>query len=589
MCGIPSMIHIKDLCLSFGNQCIFKNISCTIHPHERIGLVGMNGTGKSTLLRIIARLQEPDSGTIHTPSSFTIGYMPQELTLTSKNSILQETITSKYVDDETLPLLEIEAKKVLYGLGFTDQQCDQPVSQLSTGWKMRVLLAQLLLKKADFYLFDEPTNHLDLLAQEWFFDVLKNAPYGFMLVSHDRYYLDHVCTKIIELEHGNATRYNGNYTDYRQQKEERAAIIRATYENQQKEIAHKERTINRFRAKASKARMVKKMEKELDRIDRITIQDTPPTVNIQFPQIRPSGKEVLEVKHLSFSFEEKQIFDDANFLLTKNERVAIVAPNGTGKTTLLNLIVGKYKPHTGTISQGYHVTTAYFEQDQLETFHPEKTIFETVQERTTAQDQTIRTILGSFLFSQELIHKKIKVLSGGEKNRVNMVCTLLQHANTLFLDEPTNHLDIYSKEILLNALNAYQGTILFVSHDHNFVNGLATGILEIHNQKLAYYHGNYQSYLDQKKSHHDETTVTHTQQTNTPKKHLVQKNALEHKKRTQRLESTIQRLEKNIETLSSKLHQHEYGSSQYLQLFNELQKKQTELETHLHEWENLIA
>ncbi|HBR70832.1 TPA: hypothetical protein DIC20_02580 [Candidatus Dependentiae bacterium] len=582
------MIHIKDLNLTFKDQVIFNDVSLTLKDNDKIGIVGRNGSGKTTLLRIIAGMQQADLGIIQKPSSFKIGYMPQEFTLTSSKNVLDETLNAiKDLDQTERPLAEVAAKKILLGLGFKQDQLIQPVATLSTGWKMRVVLAQLLLQKADFYLFDEPTNHLDLLAQEWFFNFLKNAPFGFALVSHDRYYLDHLCSSIIELEGGNCTRYNGNYTSYLKQKEERAAIEQATYENQQKEIKRKQQTIDRFRAKATKAKMVKKIEKELAKMDIISIAPQPSTVHFSFPETRESGKTVLHVEHLSFSFSNKPILKDAAFTLLRHEKTAIVAPNGTGKTTLLNLIVGKYKQQAGTITFGHNVKIAYFEQDQLETFHPEKTIFETVQERTNATDLTIRTMLGSFLFTQDLITKKIKVLSGGEKNRVNMVCTLLQNANFLLLDEPTNHLDIYSKEILLQALKEYQGTILFVSHDHNFVNNLSTSILELSDGKIAHYHGNYESYLEQKRAFAVETTQTKIE----PKKIEKSEHNVDYESRKQlsRLTSKIERLEKQVVELNNKMSNIEHNTTQFNKLFSELQQKHQELEEALQEWEHLLS
>jgi len=587
------MIHIKNLNLSFKDQVIFNDVSLTLNNKAKVGIVGRNGSGKTTLLRIIAGLQQPDSGIIQKPSSFKIGYMPQEFTLTSSKNILEETLKAlKHIDETEKPRVEVKAKKILLGLGFKQNLFTKPVATLSTGWKMRVLLAQLLLQKADFYLFDEPTNHLDLLAQEWFFNFLKNASFGFALVSHDRYYLDNLCSTIIELENGNCTKYNGNYTNYQKQKAERAAIEQATYENQQKEIKRKQKTIDRFRSKATKARMVKKMQKDLAKMKTITIAPTPQTVHFAFPQTRESGKTVLQVEHISFSFPTKPILKDASFTLLRHERTAIVAPNGTGKTTLLNLIVGKYKPQSGKIIFGHHVKIAYFEQDQLETFHPEKTIFETVQERTDANDLTIRTMLGNFLFTQDLINKKIKVLSGGEKNRVNMVCTLLQRANFLLLDEPTNHLDIYSKEILLQALKEYHGTILFVSHDHNFVNDLSTSILELSDCKIAHYQGNYESYLEQKQDYPAKDFKPEAQQTKTApqkKEKAVSNIDYEQRKKINRLTSKIQRLEKQVEELSNKINTLQVHTIQFNKLYSELQQKHRELDSALKEWEKLVS
>jgi len=582
------MIHIKNLNLSFKDQIIFNNVSLTLKNKDKVGIVGRNGSGKTTLLRIIAGVQQPDSGTVQKPSSFTIGYMPQEFTLASSKNVLEETLNAlKHIDETEKPYAEVEAKKILLGLGFKQNQFSQPVATLSTGWKMRVILAQLLLQKADFYLFDEPTNHLDLVAQEWFFDFLKNAPFGFALVSHDRHYLDNLCSTIIEFENGNCIKYNGNYTNYIKQKSERIAIEQATYENQQKEIKRKQKTIDRFRSKATKAKMVKKMQKDLTKMEVATIAPKAQSVHFSFPQTRESGKTVLEAEHLSFSFPEKPILKDTSFTLLRHERTAIIAPNGTGKTTLLNLIAGKYKPQSGKIVFGPNVKTAYFEQDQLETFHPEKTIFETVQERTDATDLTIRTMLGSFLFTKNLINKKIKILSGGEKNRVNMVCTLLQKANLLLLDEPTNHLDIYSKEILLQALKEYHGTILFVSHDHNFVNDLSTSILELCNCKIAHYYGNYESYLEQKKAFQDQDQQNkfHDQ-----KKVKASNNIdYEERKKISRLTSKIQRLEKKVAELSNKMNELRSNTTEFNKGYSELQQKHRELDLAFQEWEELTS
>jgi len=327
------------------------------------------------------------------------------------------------------------------------------------------------------------------------------------------------------------------------------------------------------------------MEKELNKIELISITQRPSSVHFSFPETKESGKTVIHAENLSFSFPNKPIVKDASFTILRNERTAIVAPNGTGKTTLLNLITEKYKPDAGKVSFGYHVKTAYFEQDQLETFHPEKTILETVRDRTDATDLTIRTILGSFLFTQDLINKKIKVLSGGEKNRVNMICTLLQKANLLLLDEPTNHLDIYSKEILLQALKEYNGTILFVSHDHNFVNNLSTSILELSDCHVAHYHGNYESYIAQKKAfnQHDETE----KEKPLKKESNQNKNDYEQRKTLNRLTSKIDRLEKEIVELSNKMETIGQQTTQFTKLFKELQKKQRLLEEAILKWEKL--
>ena len=578
---------IKDISLIFDSQVVFDHISCTIHPSDRIGLVGANGSGKSTLLRVIAGQQTVDSGTIQSARGTTIGYMPQDLTLTSSRAIIDEIVQACHVEETELEALKAEAKKILMGLGFSIQQFEQPVSILSVGWKMRVLLAQLLLQKADFYLFDEPTNHLDIVAKEWFLYFLKNARFGFVLVCHDRYFLDQLCTTIFELELGNCTKYRGNYTDYQNQKTHRLEIVQASYENQQRDIERKQRTIDRFRAQASRARMVKKMERDLGKIERITLPSAVKTINFSFPVAQQSGKVVLEVEKLAVSFGAQKVFNNVSCIIQRGERVAIIAANGVGKTTLLNVIMGKLAPHAGTIRFGHNVTCAYFEQDQMAVLNPEKTIFDTVSDcAQKAHAQEIRDILGCFLFSQDFMNKKIKVLSGGEKNRVCMVCTLLQRANFLILDEPTNHLDIQSKEILLEALKKYHGTILFVSHDHWFVQELATNILELGPEGTCSYEGTYEQYLEQKRQ-----WVSMQQESQKPvvKNEVIKlpKQREQGRSEISKLEKQIQKLEQEVAQLHKQFETLVYGSPEFAQATVKLQAAQERLAHVTQQWENL--
>lgn len=526
------MIQARDLALSFGNRIIFDNISFTLQGDERIGLVGRNGSGKTTLLKALVDSTVLDSGTIAVQKNKKIGYMPQEVVLDSTLSILAETCTvfsqiysieqtiidlerrleqawdpalfdkySKLHDqlEELEPLRkQAEAKKMLMGLGFQEAQFDKPVNELSGGWKMRVVLAKLLLQQADFYLFDEPTNHLDIVAKEWFLHFLKRASFGFILICHEKYFLDELCDSIMELEHGKLAWYNGNYDYYMIEKETRSERLMAAYTQQQKEIKHKEDMIERMRA-GQKARMAQSMEKALNKLDRITIPPAPPEVKVSFPPIQPSGKEVLKVTKLSYSFGDKLIFKDISFDIKRGQKAALVAPNGAGKTTLFNLIAGILPLQLGTITFGHNVTRAFFNQDQNQVLKRDLSIIENVKLLCPQiSEPNIRNVLGSFLLSGEDVYKKVGVLSGGEKNRVGMVITLLQKANLLLLDEPTNHLDIASKEILLRALQQFEGTIIFVSHDRDFINGLATDIFELTSTGICQYAGNFDDYLYQK-------------------------------------------------------------------------------------------
>jgi ATP-binding cassette subfamily F protein 3 len=592
------MVLLKDVSLTFDSQIIFDHISCAVQEDDRIGLVGANGSGKSTLLKIVARQQKVDSGAVQFASSIRIGYMAQDLTLTSTQSIVDEAIAGcmqqEHHEELDHAALKAEAKKILAGLGFAPALFDQPITTLSVGWKMRVLLAQLLLQKADFYLFDEPTNHLDIVAKEWFLDFLKNARFGFILVCHDRYFLDQLCTTIFELERGACTKYRGNYTDYQEQKTHRMEILQASYKNQQRDIARKQRTIDRFRAQASRARMVKKMERDLDKIERVVLPTAVKTVHFSFPPAPSAGKIVLEVHDLEFSFGEKTIFKNVSFTLMRGERMAIIAPNGVGKTTLLNVITGKYAAQHGNIHGGHNVSRAYFEQDQMSVLNPDKTIFETVSD--CAQDvlgQELKDLLGCFLFSNDAINKKTRVLSGGEKNRVCMLCALLQRANFLILDEPTNHLDIPSKEILRAALQQYTGTILFVSHDHTFVNDLATSILELSATGAHSYHGTYEQYLDQKRMAQDIRATEQPVQAPQPQKtvsqsidpktdRLAQRAA---KEELARLERMIKKLEFEIMQLNRKFESLTYGTDDFATATDQLNKTQKKLAEVTKAWE----
>ena len=648
------MLIVKKLSLNFGQQVIFEDISFTVNSNERIGLVGRNGSGKTTLLKIISDFNQSgtkdfDSGQIEIYKNKKIAYLPQQVILESKKDILHEALNSfitdlgylgdlihEYNDLENkinslhnhevnnlerysnLQILlnelnfekkVLETKKILLGLGFSESILKDSVQTLSVGWKMRLVLAKLLLQKADFYLFDEATNHLDLVAKDWFLAFLQNANFGFMLVCHDRYFLDKLCSQIYELSLGQLNIYTGNYSKYLEQKEHDKQLLEQKYIEQQKYIKKEMAVIDRFRASASRSNMAQSKLKALEKLELVKIEPMQKIVKIKFNNVKQAGKIVLTVKNLAKSFGDKLIFKNVNFEIDRGEKVAIVAPNGQGKSTLLNMIMENIlcEDPGSKIIFGHNVFPAFFEQDQNKTLNPKKTIYQEVEDscKTTEQRQKIRTILGSFLFSGDDIEKTISVLSGGEKNRVAMVKVLLQDANFLILDEPTNHLDIESKEVLLSVLKDYPGTILFVSHDRDFLNNLSTAIIELKQDSSYKYKGNYDAFLEQKdaqqnvienvknielRANHIEHALSSRARTRDPEiKHSnnFSKNDYETRKQIRALESKIEKQEKELELLTKKFENLEYGSKDYNKVLNEINKIEKELNENLALWEIL--
>ena len=616
------MINGYNVCLEMVEQVIFDDISFVFDHDQRIGLVGRNGSGKSTLLKVIAGQQQLDKGSVSIQKSKSIAYLSQDVVLASDKSIIEEAYTAfahiavlieeqKAIEaqldnaddiDELLEryalvcekLLHIdqegmraEAKKVLMGLGFKPDQLDEPVANLSVGWKMRIVLGKLLLQKADFYLFDEPTNHLDIVAKEWFLQFLKRAPFGFVLVCHDRYFLNQLCTEIFEIERGKGKLYVGDYNNYEKQKAHDEALLEMQYKNQQRDIKQKTETIERFKAKASKASMAQSMMKALDKVERIELPPKSPDINFNFPPIQQSGSVVLTIEDVGHAFGSKQIFKDVSFEVQKGQKIALVASNGVGKTTLFNLIAQKLPLGSGKVIVGYNVHSTVFDQDQTASLAMDKTILENITESCPKViEQKIRAFSGSFLFTKDSINKKVGVLSGGEKNRVGMIKVLLQNANLLLLDEPTNHLDIQSKDILLTALQSYQGTILFVSHDQDFVNKLATDIVELSVDGAKEYQGNYELYVYQKQQEASSSAKATADRQDVPKKTNNNKKEQEvaaPKKVTlsssevKALERTVQKLEHEVSRTENSFAELTFGSAK----FNDAQKKLIDLKKEL--------
>lgn len=615
------MIIVRDLSLSFGTQKIFDDVDVTFGATQKVGVVGRNGSGKSTLLKVIAGQQTVDEGTITLDGTKTIAYMPQDIVFSSTKTVTEEifSVFDKYLQlekerdrieqqltegsEDAAQLIErynrlidilqlfdrTDAQQrtddIMNHLGFSEQQQQQTVDMLSVGWKMRIVLAKLLLQQADFYLFDEPTNHLDIVTKEWFLSFLQKASFGFLLVTHDRYFLEKACTTIFELERGKGTMYYGNFELYLAQKEERLVAQKAAYERQQKDIARKQETIDRFRASASKAKSMQSMMKKIEKMELIEIEPPLPTVSFHFPPTVRSGRVVLTLKDISYAFGNKQLFSHVSCEILRGQKLALVAPNGKGKTTLFNIITGKLPLQHGSIEFGHNVVPAFFEQDQTLVLNPEHTIMEEVSNACRdVSETTIRTFLGSFLFRSDEIHKKIKVLSGGEKNRVAMIKVLLQKANLLLLDEPTNHLDLYAKDVLLQSLQQYDGTMIFVSHDHNFIQNLATGILALTPQGLHYYPGTFEEFLDDEKRKNNKPAIQKT----TIVSHDEPK-ATSVTKKIKQLETDIQRLELEEQKLIKQLELLAYGTAEYDKAIHKLAAIKTNLVMRMEEWEKSLS
>ena len=544
------MLSINNLSLQYGSKHIFRNVFAQIHDGYRIGLAGVNGTGKSSLLKIMCGDLETDPGVVSRASWFTVAYLPQEVAIDLGSRTLFDEAESAF--DEALahqqeievigeqladldqdsaelaPLLKrqgelqhmleghdvfrirSEIERILFGLGFSKQDLDRPVSEFSGGWIMRLLLAKLLLQKPSLLLLDEPTNHLDLDSLTWMEDFLQQYQGAMVIISHDRAFLDRVTSKTWELSLGRLTSYKGNYSHYLVEKALRMELERAAYDNQQAMIKQTERFITRFRAKSTKAKQVQSRAKQLEKLERIELSETERTIHFSFPPAAPSGRDVLQLSGVNKEFDGNQVFTDVTLDLQRGDKLAVVGVNGAGKTTLLRIMAG-LEPAQGTISQGHNVILTYFGQHQAQELSGELSVLDTVYH--AAQDMTItrvRSLLGAFLFSGDDVDKKVQVLSGGEKSRVALARMLIKPANLMLLDEPTNHLDITSQEVLQEAMVQYEGTIIVVSHNRFFVNSFVNKVLEIRDGRATLFLGNVDDYLAARKRL-EETSVAQKQ------------------------------------------------------------------------------
>lgn len=534
------MISIQNLSIHFTGQDLFTDINFMIREKDRIGLVGKNGAGKTTLIKIIAGLEQPSHGNVVMSDDVTVGYLPQEKNIHSTKTVLDETMTafdeyhqiekklaqlqeelSERTDyesagyqklcekmsalNERLTLIgghsiEGEAERILVGLGFDHDDMYRAMNEFSNGWQMRVELAKILLRKPNLLLLDEPTNHLDIESIQWLEGYLKSYYGSIFMVSHDRAFLDHITIRTIEISGGKIYDYKCAYTEFVERREERIDLQKAAYDNQQREIKDIEAFIERFRYKATKAKQVQSRVKQLEKMDIVEIDDRDKSVmHFKFPPAPHSGKVTLELNHVGKCYDEKCILNDINLLIPRGEKIAFVGRNGEGKSTLSKIIAGVLD-YTGEVKLGHEVKIGYYAQNQQDMLDPEKTVFETLDDVATGDMRVkVKSLLGAFLFSGETIDKKVKVLSGGEKARLSLAKMLLFPTNLLILDEPTNHLDMLSKDILKSALIQFDGTLIVVSHDRDFLQGLTNKVYEFKKPHIKEYIGDIYDFLEEKR------------------------------------------------------------------------------------------
>ena len=535
------MIQLSGAGKRFGHKLLFENADWLITPRDRIGLVGGNGTGKSTLMKVLAGMDTFDYGSLTVAKGTSAGYLPQDgLTLSGRSVFAEcmsvfddlrametelESLTHSMAElDHTSAeyaavadryhrvehefrtrdgySIESEVGRVLMGLGFSKEDWPRLTDEFSGGWQMRLALAKLLLQKPNLLLLDEPTNHLDLEARNWLEEYLQNYPNAFVLISHDRYFLDVTVNKIAEIWNKRFWFYTGNYDKFLAQKTQRNEQLQAAYRNQRDRIEQLEVFINRFRYQATKAKQVQSRIKELEKIERIEVPPEEKTIHFSFPQPKPSGRIVVESEDVAKSYPgkngapDKEVFRNVNFMIERGDRIALVGVNGAGKSTLIKLLAGTEQVTHGQFRLGHNVDADYFAQDQYKELDPDARIIDDLGDASPGSGETeLRSLLGCFLFSEDDVFKKIGVLSGGERGRYALLRLLLHPANFLLLDEPTNHLDLRAKDVLLDALMKYTGTVVFVSHDRYFIDKLATRVFEIGGGKVEVFPGNYEDYL----------------------------------------------------------------------------------------------
>jgi len=636
------MISVDNITVRFGGFTLLDNVSLMIGDRDRIGLVGRNGAGKTTLMKIISSRQSPSSGKVVGSGNQQVGYLPQQMAHHDGKTVYEEAMTAfdhilglehkiqqiteelgnrtdyesdayfKLIDDLTTmnERFEMEGgssvhgdvEKTLTGLGFKRKDLDRPTSEFSGGWRMRIELAKILLQRPNFILLDEPTNHLDIESIQWLEEFLSSYAGGVVLISHDRAFLDNVTNRTVEISLGRLTDYKVPYSKYVVLRKERREQQVAAYQNQQKMIKDTEEFIDRFRYKATKAVQVQSRIKQLDKLDRIEIEEEENAdMNLKFPPAPRSGKIVVETEGLGKSYGDHVVLKNINFILERGEKVAFVGKNGEGKTTLSKILIGTLD-HTGDLKPGHNMSVGYFAQNQDELLDENKTVFETIDAVAVGDVRTkIRDILGAFLFSGDEVDKKIKVLSGGERSRLSLATMLLQENNFLVMDEPTNHLDMRSKDILKSALRAYDGTLIVVSHDREFLDGLVDKVYEFKNQNIYEHQGGIYDFLRRRKlgslrdlEKKDKTSagiIEGSAEGAAGNKVMYQKRK-EQDKVIRKVENQLERKEKKITDNEKRLAELNAllvnpDNIENQEVFNEYEKIRYLLDTLMAEWENL--
>ncbi|MCC7373323.1 MAG: ABC-F family ATP-binding cassette domain-containing protein [Verrucomicrobiales bacterium] len=503
------MLTFSDLSKTFGGRTLFEDAALAMVVGDRVGLVGPNGAGKSTLFRILLGEETPDSGTIAFIRGARVGILPQESAPTGEETVLDLALGHghlpgadpdpdhlHHVDGETIA----RAKRILSGLAFRESDYDRPARELSGGWVMRAHLARLLVWQPDLLMLDEPTNHLDLEALIWLQDYLRTYPGALLLISHDREFLNQLCTHIVEIRQARLFKYTGNYDRYLEQREATEQALLATAKAQQRRIDQLQNFVDRFRAKNTKAAQAQSKLKQIDRLREEMVEvpgDNGPTVGFEFPQPERSGQRVIRLSGVRFGYSEVPVYSRLDFEAERGQRIVLVGPNGAGKSTLLKLLAGVLKPQAGEHALGHNVRAGYFAQYRLDNLNPNHTVLEEAFETPQRVTETfVRTVLGSFLFRGDDVFKRVSVLSGGEKSRLALVKILLDPPNLLLMDEPTTHLDLASVDALIEALQQYQGTLIFISHDVHFIRSIAGHVVHVRSGALTHYPGGYDYYLD---------------------------------------------------------------------------------------------
>lgn len=635
------MISVEQLTVEFGGSPLFDEISFLVNPKDKIALVGKNGAGKTTLLRIFSGKQLPTKGKVIVPKDLTIGYLPQHMIHNEGTTVMQEAekafehITELQADIEQMNIdlaertdyetddyhnlierlthanehLQIigngnfyaEIEKTLLGLGFLRTDFDRQCAEFSGGWRMRIELAKILLQRPDVLLLDEPTNHLDIESIQWLENFLTTSNSAILLVSHDRAFIDAVTTRTIEISLGKIYDYNVNYSKYVQLRVERHDQQVRAYENQQKLIADTEEFIARYRYQATKAIQVQSRIKQLDKLERIEVDlEDNSRLSLKFPPAPRSGSIPVEIEHLSKAYGNQLILDNIGMIINRGEKVAFVGKNGEGKSTLVKCIMDEIE-YSGTLKLGHNVKIGYFAQNQASLLDENRTVFETIDYVATGDIRTkIRDILGAFMFGGEASDKKVKVLSGGERSRLAMIRLLLEPVNLLILDEPTNHLDMKSKDVLKEAIKAFDGTVIVVSHDREFLDGLVTKVYEFGNKKVREHLGGIYEFLQYKKMDtlRELEVSTSLKAANALVEKSVSENKLSYEARKElsrkikKAERAVEDIEKQVSTLETELAEmdkllqlpEKASDNEYIMLY---QKKQRELEQKVYEWEIL--